>query len=218
MSADLIIFLCALIFGASLGWIAWNVASKRWTLPCPSQFAWMVEMQNPLARHTRSENIIKFLCLKGSERVLEIGCGPGRVSIPLAKAIGEGGTLVSLDLQQEMLDRVESKRAAENLTQLQLVASDIRDYEVEIGTYDKVLLVMSLGEIPEANSELRQIRPWLVKNGELVVCESVFDPHFIRQKRLRWMMLESGYELKRLEGNLFGYLAAFSSKDQDLLA
>lgn len=219
MSNHLLFSLIFLLSTVSLlAWILWNFASKRWSLPCPSQLAWMVEMENPFARHTRSPSVIEFLHLGGDERVLEVGCGPGRISIPLAKALHSGGKLVSLDIQREMLDRVEGKRFAEKLKNLELVVSDIRDFRCESACFDRILLVMSLGEIPEAKSALQQMKPWLRKDGEIIICESVFDPHYIRRKRLIWMLVESGYCLTRINGNLFGYLAAFSKKDQDYIA
>lgn len=40
------------------------------------------------------------------QQVLDIGCGPGFFTIPLAQMVGEEGSVLAVDLQQEMLERV----------------------------------------------------------------------------------------------------------------
>jgi ubiquinone/menaquinone biosynthesis C-methylase UbiE len=42
--------------------------------------------------------------------VMDIGCGPGFFTFAMAKMVGPGGLVISVDVQQEMLDRVKKKR------------------------------------------------------------------------------------------------------------
>lgn len=44
-------------------------------------------------------------------RVLDAGCGPGRLTIPLARQVGPTGEVVALDVQQGMLKRVRKNAA-----------------------------------------------------------------------------------------------------------
>ena len=41
--------------------------------------------------------------LRPGERVVDVGCGYGRVTHRLAAAVGEGGNVVGLDISDEML-------------------------------------------------------------------------------------------------------------------
>ena len=37
------------------------------------------------------------------DTVIDLGCGPGHFSIPMASMVGEGGTVIAADVQEEML-------------------------------------------------------------------------------------------------------------------
>lgn len=41
--------------------------------------------------------------------VLDLGCGNGFFSMPLANLVGPSGTIIAVDTQQEMLDRLQKK-------------------------------------------------------------------------------------------------------------
>jgi ubiquinone/menaquinone biosynthesis C-methylase UbiE len=72
--------------------------------------------------------------------VLELGCGTGRVSLPLARA---GVNLVGIDRSAQMLDRVQARilksSAPTILTALRLVRGDIRQLPFEDETFPTVI-------------------------------------------------------------------------------
>src|SRR5262249_56236809 len=82
----------------------WNtVAGPRWA--AASEF-----------RERRNQEGISLLLARlrigGGERVLEIGCGTGALTLPLASALGEGGRVVGVDISEPMLS-VARRRGAE---------------------------------------------------------------------------------------------------------
>src|SRR5437660_1354260 len=68
-------------------------------------------LDNPIARRQASR-IVGLLDLAPGMRVLDVGAGVGRLSIPIAVKVGPTGEVVALDIQQEMLESLE-KRAGE---------------------------------------------------------------------------------------------------------
>jgi 2-polyprenyl-3-methyl-5-hydroxy-6-metoxy-1,4-benzoquinol methylase len=61
-------------------------------------------------------------------RVLDLACGSGRLSIPLAKA---GLQVVGGDLSSEMLQR--ARRSAETQSiELDLIQLDVRDFDAQL--------------------------------------------------------------------------------------
>ena len=91
--------------------IGWRLASTRRSLPCPVWLRWFVELDNPFTRTNRAATIIEHLELKPDMAVVDVGCGPGRVSIPLAERVPDGEVL-AVDIQAGMLRRAKEK--AEN--------------------------------------------------------------------------------------------------------
>src|SRR6478609_3830903 len=73
----------------------WNtVAGPRW-------------VASPGFRERRNQEslalLLESLRLSGGESVLEIGCGTGAVTLPLARAVGEHGRVVGVDISEPML-------------------------------------------------------------------------------------------------------------------
>ena len=54
------------------------------------------------------EIILKRFILPG-DTVVDIGCGPGYFTIPMAYMVGEKGKVIAIDLQEKMIERLNKK-------------------------------------------------------------------------------------------------------------
>lgn len=161
-----------------LVWLAWRLISNRKSLPCPSWLAWMVEMDNPFTATNRARVILGLLGLQPGMKVLDAGCGPGRLTIPAAQAVGPQGEVTALDLQPGMLTRAQEKARRAGLSNIRLVHAGLGEGKLEQAYYDRALLVTVLGEIPQQEAALKEICQALKPGGILSVTEVIFDPHF----------------------------------------
>src|SRR5262249_8074014 len=142
-------------------------------------------------------------------RVMDIGCGPGRVTIPLARAVGPGGEVIALDVQAGMLAKVAEKVATEGIANVRLLQSDVRSARIDAGSLDGAVMVTALGEIPDAPAVFPWVFSALKPGGRLLVAETIFDPHFVSRKRLRTMAQAAGFAERAYYGNIFGYSLTF---------
>ncbi|MBY0497154.1 MAG: class I SAM-dependent methyltransferase [Cyanobacteria bacterium] len=100
-------------------------------------------------------------------RVLELGCGTGRVAIPVAKA---GATVVGIDRSASMLDRGRRKvkRAAVG-SRVQLIRGDIRYLPFPDRTFPLVMapygILQSLLDEQLLAATLKDVRRVLTRNG-----------------------------------------------------
>jgi ubiquinone/menaquinone biosynthesis C-methylase UbiE len=183
--------------------LGWRLVSNRKSLPCPSWLGWMVEMDNPFTKTNRASVIIGLLGLQPGMKVLDAGCGPGRLSIPAAQAIGPQGEVTALDLQPGMLTRVEEKAQSAGLTNLRFVQAGLGEGKLEKEYYDRAMLVTVLGEIPEQQAALKEICEALKPGGVLSITEVIFDPHFQSRESVQQVagkvgLREIGFFGKRL--------------------
>ncbi|WP_314961172.1 class I SAM-dependent methyltransferase [Bradyrhizobium cosmicum] len=72
-------------------------------------------------------------------RVLDLACGSGRLTIPLAQA---GFQVVGGDLSPEMLERARSHARAQAI-ELDLVQLDMRDFDFKGRTFDTIIVAMN---------------------------------------------------------------------------
>ena len=192
--------------------LVWRFISNRRSLPCPSWLSWMVEMDNPFTKTNRASVIIDLLGLQPGMKVLDAGCGPGRLAIPAAKAIGSQGELTALDLQAGMLARVQEKACTAGLSNIRLMQVELGKGKLEKACYDRAMLVTVLGEIPEQEAALREIYQALKPGGILSVTEIIFDPHFQSRESVQRVAGRVGFREAGLFGKRLAYTMHFEKK------
>jgi 2-polyprenyl-3-methyl-5-hydroxy-6-metoxy-1,4-benzoquinol methylase len=194
-----------------LGLIAlvWRFFSRRSSLPCPTWLSWLVELDNPFFKNYSARAIMQHLALEPGMKVLDCGCGPGRLTIPVAKEVGPAGEVTAFDLQPGMLQRVRDKAQVENLDNIQFIQGAAGDGKLGRNQYDRALLVTVLGEIPDQKAALAEIFESLRPGGILSVTEVIADPHFQRRDSVTRMANSVGFVERDFFGNSLSYTINF---------
>lgn len=194
----------ALAVAAVLIWAGWRVVSRRRSLPCPVWLRWFVELDNPVTRVNRAAAIVGCLELRPGMRVVDVGCGPGRVTIPIARAVNPG-EVVAMDLQPGMLARLREKVATTGVTNVTLLEAGAGDGKLGHARFDRALLVTVLGEVPNQAAAMREVFEALEPGGLLAVTETVFDPHFQSRAAVRRLAAAAGFGERRFVGGALAY-------------
>ena len=189
--------------------LVWRFASRRHTLPCPVWLRWLVELDNPFTRTNRAAFIVESLGPVTGMRILDAGCGPGRLTLPLARGVGPSGRVVAMDIQAGMLERTRAKTEAENLANVDFLQAGIGEGELPRGFFDKALLVTVLGEIPDRAAAFSELFDALVPGGTLTVVEVIFDPHFQPRRIVTELALAAGFREKVFFGRRLAYIIHF---------
>jgi ubiquinone/menaquinone biosynthesis C-methylase UbiE len=201
----MILALAALIIGVSI-W--WRYAARRSALPCPRWLTWFLE--NPYTEmFASSTRILDGLQLTPGMRVLDVGAGPGRLTIPAAVRVGPHGEVVALDAQSSMLDRLRTRARARDLKNIRAVQQFIGPGVLEPNVFDRALLVMVLGEIPNCAEALHEIFTALKPGGVLSITEMLPDPHYQRRVTVEHLAQAAGFECKHVEDNVMAYTIQF---------
>lgn len=190
--AGLVVILLAGITVAALVVIVWRTLVRRIAVPCPPSFTWLLE-NRIMENLAGGRAIIARAEIRKGMRVLDAGCGPGRLTIPVAEHVGPDGHVVALDLQPEMLARVSRRVAEQGLTNVTTMCAGLGQGRLREAEFDRALLVTVLGEIPDRLAALREICHALRPGGLLSVTEILPDPHFQGQGTVRRLAQEAGF-------------------------
>ncbi|HTV45961.1 MAG TPA: class I SAM-dependent methyltransferase [Stellaceae bacterium] len=108
----------------------WNtVAGPRW-----------VGLEGFVERRVRAVNdlLLRHSAVAAGENVLEIGCGTGAFTVPLAEAAGARGTVVGADISAAMLAGARKRIADSGLRNVSLIEADAQTHPFEPGRFDLV--------------------------------------------------------------------------------
>lgn len=122
--------------------------------------------------------------------VLDLGCGTGYFSIPLADLVGANGHVIAIDTQQGMLAILEEKcrkNRVENLTIKRNNAASISIQE----KLDFAIAIYVMHELPNQKSFLQEVHRSLKKGGKLLIIE----PNIIVSRKHFNMTIDCALEI-----------------------
>jgi ubiquinone/menaquinone biosynthesis C-methylase UbiE len=142
----------------------------------------------------KPEKIIGPYLQEGMTAV-DIGCGMGYFSIGMARLIGDKGNVISIDLQQEMLDVLHKravKAGADDRISLHRCVSGRIGVNVEA---DFVLAFWMVHEAPNAENLLSEIHSILKPNGKLLIAEPKLHVTKSSFEKTLQCAIQSGFEI-----------------------
>lgn len=137
--------------------------------------------ENPVAEaFVGAELLIERLNPAPGMRILDAGCGPGRLTVPLARAVGEDGEVIAIDGQLAMLAKLEERLKERGVANVRPLLVHLGEGELKEGHFDRILLPMVLGEVRDRRAAMRELHAALRPGGVLSVTEVFGDPDYRR--------------------------------------
>jgi len=101
------------------------------------------------------ENSAAYLAphLRPDDLLLDVGCGPGSITVDLASRVGR---VVGVDLSEEVLE--EARARAEGVSNVSFAAADVYDLPFEDGTFDVVHAHQTLQHVADPVRALKEMR------------------------------------------------------------
>ena len=109
--------------------------------------------------------------VRSGDVVLDLGCGPGFFTLPLARMVGETGRVIAVDVQQRMLDslRARAKKAGlESRIRFELAGSEVP------GAHDPADLALAfwmVHEVPDKRAFMDQVFASVKPGGGFLLVE-----------------------------------------------
>ena len=192
------------------------------------------EMLESLMRHSAEAHAAHLLPhVRSGHRVLDFGCGPGTVSVGLAKAAAPG-VLHGVDMEESQVELARAIAAEWRQDNAVFHVGDVADLPFEDGYFDVAHCHDVLMYVPDTQSVLAEVKRVLKPGGILgcreMICRSSFTHpdfgvigqawdmfedivatdggHPAMGRLLKGQLVEAGFENLRMTGGLDFYSSA----------
>jgi SAM-dependent methyltransferase len=136
---------------------------------CPAEHAgWLTTPVRKLFNNPG--RILKGLVDEG-DVAIDLGCGPGFLTLPLAEMVGQTGSVIAVDVQEEMLDRLRARAGKAGLVSRIRFHRSVPEGPGILGPADFALAFWMLHEVADQPAFLLQVHDSLREGGEFLLVE-----------------------------------------------
>lgn len=114
------------------------------------------------------EKLLNLAALKPGEKIIDIACGTGLVSFPLAEKAGAGGFVLGTDISERMVEMAQSTAKEKGTTNTQFERMDAEELKAADESYDLATCALGLMYFPEPVKALKEMWRVLKPGGRAV--------------------------------------------------
>lgn len=157
---------------------------------CPAEHAdWLSSSWRKLVHNPKK--ILRGMAKSGNT-VVDLGCGPGFFSLPLAEMVGDAGLVIAVDLQEEMLEKLRVRAEHAGLaSRVHLHQCSATSINLETKA-DFVLAFWVLHEVPDKDRFIGEVRGILKGSGRFLLVEPWWEVPAAEYRRSVALVAEAG--------------------------
>lgn len=160
--------------------------------------------------------IFKIANIQVGNKVADIGCHQGYMSIRLSDFIGETGKVYSVDVREDRLNKLNDIASERDIKNIQTILGDYDDPKLEENSIDVVLIIDAYHEMNDYKQILFHVKKALKPDGRILILEKLKQQmigksrqeqtqgHTIAPKYVKNELKEAGFEVIAIEKDL-GY-------------
>ncbi|BCX05032.1 MAG: hypothetical protein KatS3mg053_2970 [Candidatus Roseilinea sp.] len=184
--------------GAALA-VRW--VTRRATLITPPALAPLLLSPLRLAYRAPSQ-LIRFLAPQPGWVVLDLGCGNGAFTLPLARHVRR---VHAVDVQPAMVEALRRRLRQEGLDNVVVHVAPATRLPFEAHTFDAVLMISVLPMLHDRSAALSEARRVLKPDGVLIVGEEWIEPEYVGWRTVMRWAESAGFALRAHTSNLMCY-------------
>jgi ubiquinone/menaquinone biosynthesis C-methylase UbiE len=112
---------------------------------------------------------VERLGLQPGMRVLDCCCGSGASAIPAAEAVGPTGSVLAIDIADDLLARLHAKAEARGLRHLEARTGDLLHLDVPEAAFDAVVCVFGIFFVADMAGGLRELWSRVTPGGQMAI-------------------------------------------------
>ncbi len=137
-----------------------------------------------------TEQVLRRAGLAAGQRVLDLGCGAGDVSLIAARIVGSTGSVLGIDRAEEALGTARRRAAAAGSDWVRFHHADVTDLALD-ETFDAVIGRFIMMYLPDPSALLRSLTTRLAPGGVMAFVElDVPSTHMVPELPLYRQMID----------------------------
>ncbi len=180
--------------------------------PTPPQMAPLLGSRARV-RYRDPIQVLDFAGVRRNASVVDVGCGPGVLTLEAARRVGPEGMVYAVDANPQVLDRLDRRLADIGATNVKISLGQADRLPIPDRSADVVVMISMLPVIKDRGAALKEARRVLKPSGILVVGEELPEPEFVRGRTIQRWAEESGFRLVGRQGKAFRYMLKFVSDE-----
>jgi 2-polyprenyl-3-methyl-5-hydroxy-6-metoxy-1,4-benzoquinol methylase len=140
-------------------------------------------------------NFVNSIELKGDEKVLDFGCGPGAASKFIALTLEKGeGELTCFDISEKWIAR--TKKNLSQFSNVEYHARDIRTWDEKNDYYDTVIVHIMLHDVPQSERPevIKTLAQKMKAGATLIIREPSKEGHGMPPEEIQELMKTNGFK------------------------
>ncbi len=101
--------------------------------------------------------LLEFAALESGERVLDVACGTGLVTLEATRAVGKRGHVLGVDISAQMVVAARSRARQRDLTNVRFERMDAEHLDVPNASFDAALCALGLMYAPDPEQAVREM-------------------------------------------------------------
>ena len=174
-------------------------------------------------REEECSTLLKSLHVQEGQTICDLGCGNGFYSLKLAEMVGDEGSILAVDIQQEMLRLLAERAEQAEITNVKPILGTLADPQLPEGEVDLILLVDVYHEFSHPVHQLQAMRKALAPKGRVALVEyREEDPkvpikplHKMSKKQILKEWIPNGFKLVEQFDELPWQHVMFLARDDD---
>ncbi len=138
--------------------------------PVPNFIAKRMYKRHSISRLEKEIKLVNSGIIAPGQSILDIGCGPGHLSIEMAQVTGESGEVYALDIHPLAIKCVKDLMLEKGINNIKTILTGEFETELPDNSIDIIFIINTYDMIRNKKKLHNEVKRILKLNGKLVIC------------------------------------------------
>jgi len=168
--------------------------------PVPNLIAKIMYHNHSPKRLKKEMNLINSGIIEKGTKILDIGCGPGHISIEMARITGKNGKVYALDIHPLAIESVNKLISSNGINNVETILTNNLETELPDRYLDIIFIINAYDMIKNKLRLHSEITRLLKPEGKLIICN-------------RLNILTSSNKIKKIFDNDLSMICEYQEKN-----